>query len=346
MKRHLDNFITSAIDYLFRPKSVGAKLIRYSIPLIIAPAGLSFYVSLDFPTENGIGQFSLSSGGGTPFWITLAILLIGIALLSLGIYLVWFDHKKSKRKRIYAIELRGLRDFVGDPLLSSIPKRITGKRDEILVDLRQGADGKVLDPKIALKKLSNLPDQILNTTSGLDRSDLSFYAGGLAPVPYCFLFGLLLDDENRVELRDWDRKTQCWRKLEEDDDKDRFSQTDLTKIGTHSEIVLSVSVSYPTDTSGIKETFPELPIIETRLGSISADTHWSSEKQLALADQFFQLAKNLSAKNVQTIHLIIASPASLVIQFGKIYDKRNLPSIVVYQYERGTKPECHSFKDS
>ena len=66
----------------------------------------------------------------------------------------------------------------------------------------------------------------------------------------------------------------------------------------------------------------------------SSNSHWSSKKQSALADQFFETAKKLSACGVRHIHLVLAAPNSVVFNFGRRYDKRNLPEITVYQFER------------
>nr|WP_225931976.1 SAVED domain-containing protein [Pseudomonas anuradhapurensis] len=59
-----------------------------------------------------------------------------------------------------------------------------------------------------------------------------------------------------------------------------------------------------------------------------------TEKQSALAEQFLQVVKGLLAKGAKTIHLIIAAPNSVVFNLGRIYDRRLLPSAIVYQYER------------
>lgn len=35
------------------------------------------------------------------------------------------------------------------------------------------------------------------------------------------------------------------------------------------------------------------------------------------------------------VHLVLAAPNSVIFTFGRRYDKRNLPEIIVYQYQRG-----------
>ena len=41
---------------------------------------------------------------------------------------------------------------------------------------------------------------------------------------------------------------------------------------------------------------------------------------------------------MKEVHLIFAGPSSLVARFGSHYDKRNLPSVIVYQYEQQAEP--------
>lgn len=113
----------------------------------------------------------------------------------------------------------------------------------------------------------------------------------------------------------------------------------MSKItGQVEEVVLALSISYPVDEPGIATTFPGLPILHMKMNNLSSNAHWSLEKQSALAEQFLQILKELSAKGAKTIHLIIAAPNSVVFNLGRIYDRRLLPSAIVYQYERSSIP--------
>ena len=42
----------------------------------------------------------------------------------------------------------------------------------------------------------------------------------------------------------------------------------------------------------------------------------------------------LEALGVERIHLFLAAPSSVALRFGRLYDKRNLPPLNVYQYKR------------
>ncbi len=43
---------------------------------------------------------------------------------------------------------------------------------------------------------------VLTADSGVDRSDMTFALGGLAPVPLLFLLGVIVDDEHKTILID------------------------------------------------------------------------------------------------------------------------------------------------
>jgi hypothetical protein len=47
---------------------------------------------------------------------------------------------------------------------------------------------------------------------------------------------------------------------------------------------------------------------------------------------------NVFSQYLKRIHVVMAAPNSVVFNFGRRYDKRNLPELVVYQYERGQQP--------
>ena len=103
------------------------------------------------------------------------------------------------------------------------------------------------------------------------------------------------------------------------------------------EAVLAVAFSYPISSEDLASTF-SAPVVNMALDGLSSDAHWSQSKQNRLAQEFMETIKSLSARGVKQIHLVLAAPNSVVFTFGRRYDKRNLPEIIVYQYERGQSP--------
>lgn len=337
MMNTLRHFFTSLVDWLFRRRSPGVRLVSIGTTLLIALGAAGFAFSVSIPTSYGPLNVSYDSGSGIS-WLFCVLLVLVFIIIFTGLFLIWRDEKRQQSKKVIAVELRGLRDTSGQPLHASIPNKFIGNRDSLLLDIRQSADGIIRSPQDALTRLLSLPSNIASRESGFSRSDITIVAAGLAPVPFSFLMGFLLDDESRIILMDWDRSGENWRSLSDEDDRARFTTHGLDVLNEEKEAVLSVSVSYKTDISAIKNVFPELPIIDMTLGSLSVDGHWSEEKQIALSKQFFDTLRTIESAGVKKIHLILAAPNSLVIRFGRTYDKRNLPELVVYQYEKTQKP--------
>lgn len=335
MKKHFDHFIRSWIDFIFQRPLPGMRLIKWGVTLILTTFA-GFVLTVGIPTQNGRIDVSFDSGAGTPAFVLALILTLAFLLIIGGILWLFVDLRRESRKQVLAIELRGLRDMSGQPLISAIPKRFTGRRASLLLDIRQGADGVLLSPEQALAKLESLPHMIHQSSAGRDRCDLTVVAGGMAAVPFAFLMGVLLDDEDRVTLLDWDRMRECWRIPDQPDDGERLVLTGLEMVGDVSEVVVAISVSYPEDRTAIAHRFPGLPVIRLGLPTAAIDHHWSVTKQAAWAQQFFDMARQLCAINIRKVHLVLVAPTSVVISFGRSYDKRNLPALTVYQYENGS----------
>ena len=107
------------------------------------------------------------------------------------------------------------------------------------------------------------------------------------------------------------------------------------RIGSTNEAALAVSVSYRVIADDVRTRVGDTPIVELKLNSGSPDCHWSDQKQRALGQQFLNAAIDLSNRGVKRIHLFLAAQNSIAFRFGRLYDKRNLPEAVVYQYQKG-----------
>jgi hypothetical protein len=90
--------------------------------------------------------------------------------------------------------------------------------------------------------------------------------------------------------------------------------------------------------SAVRAAFPNLGVVELRAEEIVADNYWSSEKQQAVVAEFRAVVQELLHRGVGRIHLVLAAPASLSIRLGMSYDRRLLPELLVYQYEKSCTP--------
>ena len=338
------HFIRSLIDWIFRRRSPALLIMRIGVACLALAFGASWVFDVSFPFQGGRIDVGVDSAGGTPIVLVWAAATIGLGLIGAGF--IWeiiryrAEQRRLTRKKILVVEARGLRDTSGAPLIESLPSRFQGQREQVLVDLRQRVkDGEIVAPEAALEDLISLPADLKRRENGYDRRDLTLFYGGLTPVPFTFLTGVLIDDEGAAFIMDWDRHAESWRELNGVDDGKRFRVHGLNNVpvGTK-EVALAVSVSYGVNADDIRARLVDIPVVELVLEDGSPDCHWSEEKQRALGKQFLEMAVTLGNRHVRRIHLFLAAQNSIAFRFGRLYDKRNLPEIAVYQYKRSAVP--------
>lgn len=343
MKGTFEHFTRQFTDWLFRRRSPGFLFMRTGTLLATLGFAAGFAVDFAFPSDRGPITISVNNSGGVALVVSYTIGVVGLVLILFGGVLEWVRYWREERrldkKRVIALEVRGLRDTSGTPLSAAVPPTIEGRRESLLVDLRQIHDGVMVAPEAAIAELSTLPKELERRFAEGDRSDVTLVYGGLAPVPLTFLTGVLLDDEDAVTVMDWDRILERWRSIDAEDDGLRFEILGLkhVPVGT-SRVALAVSVSYAVDVSGVAGAIPEMPMVEMRLREGTTDAHWSEVKQQALGQQFLNTIIELGNRGVSELHLFLAAQNSLVFAFGRLYDKRNLPCVTVYQYQRDQSP--------
>lgn len=330
-----NHLIRSLIDWVFRRRSVGLTLIRIGLPLFgLVVTGLT--VGVNIPTANGPFAFSWDAAGGGSATLSWGVFVVATAIILLGAGLIIRDVRRESRAKVIVIEARGLRDWQGEPLEKAVPTSVQGRREQVMIDVRQGLiDGQVVNPEVAIRRLSGLPDEIARRCDGLDRADVSFVVGGLAPVPLLFLLGVIVDDESRTLIMDWDRKQRTWRQLDEEDDGKRFNVAGLDSVVPNStRVALCVSASYDVLDADVRLVEPTSPIVRMELEDRSTASHWSEHKQQQLAQQFLDVVMSLSRQGVTDIGLFLAAPASISLRLGTVYDKRNLPRLELNQFEQ------------
>lgn len=340
----LDHIIRSATDWLFRRRSPWMLLIRIGAGLLAISVAGGLALSIKFPLAGEPFDLSIDTSAGTPAIITYSVAGLGgilvLVALALEVRRGRAEEAMLARKRVLVIEERGLRDTTDTPLINAVPAVLQGRRDGILVNLRQGAaDGRIVSPDVALEHIMALPRMVEQHRGGLDRSDVSIVYGGLVSVPYAFLTGLLLDDESALTVLDWDRDAERWRPLDGLDDGDRFLVVGLDDIQPGArDVAVAVSVSYKVDLPGVCRTLGDIPVVQLDLPRGSTNCHWSEDKQRALVETFRDTMIALCNRHVGRLHLFVAAQNSVTFRLGRTYDKRNLPPVTVYQYERTDTP--------
>lgn len=339
-KDTLDFVIRSAAAWFFRASRPESWIFRGTIAVLVALHGANWVFKYSALIGNSPVSVEIGAGGAIPDWVLWGITVV-CALLMIG-SAAWAwkryanEQESLSRKKAFVIEGRGLRDDDGSPLKAAIPDSIVGTRMDYLLDLRQRKDGVISEPEDLLQPILTMKTWLHQVQKGNHRGDLTTIYGGLTAVPLTFLTGVLLDDEGKVVVMDWDRSTDRWRSLDGPDDNLRFDISGIEAARGTREAVLAVSASYMVKSEDLATTFTH-PVVRMTLSNLLS-SHWSQAKQSAMADQFLGVVKQLDAQGVKRIHLVLAAQNSVVFNLGRRYDRRNLPKLTVYQFERGQDP--------
>jgi len=342
LEKIIENFGCELIGWLFRRRSPWLLIMRAGLLVVLttlAAGGVAFVASV--PLENGELSLNFSNAGGTSEKLVYGAFAIGFAIMIFGIVMEvrreQYAKKLKQRNKAVFIELRGLRQSPGVAIEDSEFVDSEWRKQRISCDLRQNIrDGVIIEPKIALEKLLSLPTQLKSGFDGENRADLKVFFGGLAPVPLTFLAGVLLDDEGPITIVDWDRHKNQWRNLNGIDDCTRPESSGLGRLPQNvTNVALCVSISYAVDLTAVRKVLPGVPVVECALNNKSTDNHWSEEKQIEIGQKFLETVQFLAEKGVEHIHLFLAAQSSVVFRLGRLYDHRNLPNLLVYQYEKG-----------
>lgn len=332
----IDFVIRSAAAWFFRARNAESWIFRGAIAVLVALYGANWVFKYSGPIWGSPGSVEIGTAGTIPDGILWGLTVICALLMMGSTGWAWKryanEQQRLSRRKVFVIEGRGLRDDDGSPLKAAIPDNIVGTRVDYLLDLRQRKDGVIVEPEELLQPIGAMKTWFHQVQKGHDRSDLTTVYGGLTAVPLTFLTGVLLDDEGNIVVMDWDRIADRWKLLDGPDDNARFDVTGMEAARGAREVVLAVSASYMVKSEDLATTFT-YPVVRMTLRDFQS-SHWSQAKQAEMADQFLGVLKQLDAMGVERIHLVLAAQNSVAFNLGRRYDKRNLPKVTVYQFER------------
>lgn len=333
--------VSSMIRWITRRRHASRALMIAGTPIVVGTlaSGWTAGVRGSAGALHFLG-FVSTSDGLPALWLIIA-LISGLILLALGAWMSVSDWRSSRtaaaRDAVIVMELRGLVDTSDHPLLKSVPRELIGQRLDALIDIRELISAGAIEK--ALPKILGIPDLIHRLRGSRELGQVQLVVAGVLQVPLLFLVGVMLDDEGRLTPLDWHRAKSNWRRLDEPDDGERFATNGIDELPTDtSHVVLSVSASYRTDALAIRTTFEDVPVVSLSLSNPLPDTLWSDAKQDALAAQFVSTLASLGNRGVRRVSLILAAPSSLAIRLGRAYDRRNMPEVACFQYERASMP--------
>ena len=271
IKRNLDR----VVEWATRERNIERKFLVAGA-ICLAPLGWGFGVSL--VTRIYGRDVTISALPSLPEAIQWSLALVGALLMTAGalIGVARYFHERTDhdRRRVFVIEQRGLRDTTDTPLINAVPSTLRGRRQSVTVDLRDRIkDGVVTNPDSALERVTGLPRVLEHMRGNVGPTDISIVYGGLSPVPFTFLAGLLLDDESRITLMDWDRNSNLWRTINGEDDGASFAISGFDQIHAGcKDVAIAVSVSYLIDANSVQKATPGAPVIELQLSPRSGQS--------------------------------------------------------------------------
>jgi hypothetical protein len=328
------------IDFLLRKRSISGALLKSGAAIVVPTLASGWALGVMYLDPQHHLRLDLKTTDGIPGWAVLVVLGFGLVLMLVGFFIGVWDWRGEKRaenkRKSIVVEIRGLHSSPDTPASTAQIGLLKGGLDWQVVDFRPPSEGQLVDPVLALEKISAVKRSVEMAAGGRAKEDVTVALGGLAGVPCLFLAGMLFDDETNVVVYDWDRNQKVWRLADGMDDGKRMLPLPATSFPMGiKEVVLAVSVSYSVDESAIARTFDQsLPVVHLRSEEILADRFWSIEKQQAYVLAFRDAVQHLMGQGIERIHLVLAAPASLCIRMGMAYDRRLMPDLLVYQYER------------
>ena len=321
--------------------------IRRSPSLPFTKAGFAF-IFLSLPTgplveillsyEGISAGLKLETTESLPSIIRYFFLGFGGLLIIYGLFVHRKHLKKleeeTSRKRVVIIEHRGWTAPINVSVKDAVPIEYIGRREAILIDQTPFVDGnnKVAYPERSLEEVVRIREKVDDRIKDVEKDDVIIVYGGVASVPYTFLTGYLIDDDNKVNVFDWDRIKETWREISSCNRHKEATITGLAAAKDAEEIVVVLSVSYAADLEAISRCFPSLPLVHMDTEDYQPNNHWDKDQQDKWVEQFIRITRSLGS--LRKIHLIIAAQNSVVFQMGRRYDRRNCPDVLVYQYER------------
>jgi hypothetical protein len=327
----LFNILHDAVVLYFRRSPAGTLLAAGSLLLLSGP---KFAIKLMFSLKGANNQYLIGQidTAATEVWIQGVCVSLGLVLIGFGLWFAWCTFQAQSRKRVIAIEIRGLTQSVDSPLVAAIPIRILGQREELLVDVRNLVDGTPAQRQKALNSINGLPDRLTQSKAGRDRSDLSVYAGGVASVPLLFLAGTLLASESTINWMDWDRIASRW--ISPSEGADVGALEPVIYSAPAESVVLAMAISYPIKDADLSAAFPNLPVVRMSLTTPSLAKVCDESSIQMIATAFIQTIVALQGQGVRQIHLALAAPSVLTLRLGSYYAPRNMPELIVYQFQK------------
>lgn len=306
--------------------------------LLAATSGMSFTAFVRL--SNGF-EIELSLDG-IAAWLTVLLAVMTVLVFATGLWMLckeWNDERKlTSRKIVIALETIGLRAGNPKSWKEALEHEHNCQVHATKIDVRERfANGYIERPENVIDFIHGQVDRVRETSQEHDASDVTVAAAGICQVPINILVGALLDDDKPLEFWDYNPAVDggAWHKIDGRDDGETVEVLGLDSVSDDtSEVTLAISVSFRADLDAIQKQW-NAPLVQVAVANPKKGNHWSSAKQMRIANEFHNVACALKNKRVRTINLVAAVPASVAIRLGTRYDIKNHPPLTVWEYTKG-----------
>lgn len=321
--------------------SPAAPFLRGGLSIVGLCLGVNPFLSFASSFNGFQTTFSFGEGFQLPTVVLSLVAIVGVILIIYSI-VVHVQHQKIEdKKRIISIEHFGLKVPINNKISSFIPKHVNGRVERLLLDQTSFVDdkGSVTDPIQSLSRISYIRKDLLSRIADTDKADITVVYGGLSSVPYTFLVGSMLDDQDDLLILDWERGKKRWQEISSVFPVLEPEVSVVKEVSDCNEAALVFSISYGASLSSIERLLPDCSITHINTNNYVHDNHWCKEQQIRWADIFIEQMRMLSSKKMQRVHIFIAAQNSVVFRLGQHFDNRNFSAGSIYQYDQGCKNE-------
>lgn len=274
---------------------------------------------------------------------------MGVCFFILAIFLIvsgvaWLFHcshrqnkredEESDRKLVLCVQFDAYNEVIPALLTVAVPVEIKGKRIPILIQKRDSLVGGHGVEDVA-GEIMHIKKSLLQHAGGRDLNDISVCAGGLAPVPFLFMLGNVLEDDRPISWAEWERNSRRWLWSKDGVSVPMWDIPMLNAIYS-SDVVLRSGITYPIFPEDVSKAFQNHDVVVWEPTEKLTEIVLDESSCTKICNEFKKLLRQLNSKGVKQIHFLLACSTALTMRIGSVFDPRNMPNVIVYQYERGS----------
>lgn len=347
MKSIFHKFIETAADvirlyirtrYVRNPGSVAITTGLFILALLL---GTNYLVKVGVYLTWLQVDATASTQSTPPVWES-AFFRLAMFLIVLGA--AWLFHcahrlnrredEENDRKVVLCVQFDAYNEVIPALLTAAISTEVKGKRMSILIQKRDALVGGHGIQDVA-NEVMHIKKSLLQHAGGRDLNDITVCAGGIAPVPFLFMLGNVLEDDRPVSWAEWERNSRRWLWSKDGTSVPAWDIPTLDLIQT-SDVVLRSGITYPITAGDVSKAFPNHDVVVWEPKEDLFQVIFDEASCTSICDEFKKLLRLLNSKGVKRVHFLLACSTALTMRLGSVLDPRNMPDVIVYQYEKSS----------